>query len=234
MKPPLPQFIVPQNVADARKVQDTLREKLVLKNDFTEPHIIAGVDVGYDGKTDRAHASIVTMHIDTLKPIEQVTAYATATFPYVPGFLSFREIPAILAAIALLQRQPDVWMVDGQGIAHPRRMGIAAHLGALLDAPSLGVAKSRLAGDFAELGPQKGEAAPLTIGREQVGYVLRSKQGCKPLFISAGHRMDLDTALALTLRCLTTYRLPEPTRLADKWSKVKHPNKNTPELDLAG
>src|SRR5262249_46364583 len=142
-------------------------------------------------------------------------------FPYIPGLLAYREIPAILAALSKLKTIPDLLMVDGHGIAHPRRMGIAAHLGVILDMPTIGVAKSRLTGSFQEPGPTKGDRSALMAGKECIGTVLRSRDNVHPLFISPGHRVSMDTALALTLRCLTRYRLPEPTRMADKYSKCK-------------
>ena len=218
---PLPSFSLPASESDARAVQQALREKILLQNDFGALQHIAGVDCGYDIARNLAHASIVVVAVDGLHPVEQVQAFAPADFPYIPGLLSFREIPAILAALAKLRTTPDLFMVDGHGIAHPRRMGIAAHLGVLLDRPSIGVAKSRLTGRFAPLGPAKGDNEPLMAGGERIGTVLRSKERTNPLFISPGHKVDMETALAITQRCLTRYRLPEPTRLADKLSKVK-------------
>jgi deoxyribonuclease V len=215
----LPEFITPASAAAARAIQDTLRPQLRIVDDYPKLELIAGVDVGYDVVRNLAHASIVTMHVDELKPIEQVRAYVPAAFPYIPGLLAFREIPALLAALAKLQEVPDVLMVDGHGIAHPKRMGIAAHLGLICDMPSLGVGKSRLTGKFETPGPHKGDVTPLISGRECIGMVLRSRDNVAPLFISPGHRMSMESALALTKRCLVKYRLPEPTRIADKFSK---------------
>lgn len=213
-------FTPPQTVAQARATQDVLRARLRIVDAFPTPlETIAGVDVGYDLARDLAHASIVVLTLDGLVLRAQARAYAPPGFPYVPGLLAFREIPAILAALAQLPTTPDVLMVDGHGIAHPRRMGIAAHLGVLLDLPSVGVAKSRLTGHFEEPGAHKGAYSVLRSGKEQIGVVLRSRERVKPLFVSPGHRVSMDTALALTLRCLTRYRLPEPTRQADRLSK---------------
>ncbi|NDF11956.1 MAG: deoxyribonuclease V [Proteobacteria bacterium] len=217
-----PVFDVPSNGTEARAIQNALRTQVRIEDAFKKIDIIAGVDVGYDTKRGLAHASIVTMHIADLKPLEQVEAYVPVDFPYISGLLSFREIPAILAAISKLKSVPDLLMVDGMGIAHPRRLGIAAHLGVILDMPSMGVGKSRLIGQFEQPGKEKGSYTPLMIGSEQVGVVLRSRDSVKPLFISPGHRVSIETALALTLRSLTRYRLPEPTRLADKCSKCTH------------
>ena len=203
-------------------MQEGLRARLRLRDDFTGPNLIAGVDVGYDMKRNLAHASIVVMPPETLKPAEQVQVFAPVEFPYISGLLAFREIPVILLALAKLRLMPDLLMVDGQGIAHPRRMGIAAHLGVLLDMPCIGVAKSRLTGRYEMPGVHKGDRSSLMAGKERIGTVLRSRDNVNPLFISPGHRVSMETSLALTLRCLTRYRLPEPTRLADRLSRM-HP-----------
>lgn len=215
----LPTFLVPSSIAEARALQETLRSQVRLENGFPALRLIAGIDVGYDVARNLAHASAVVLRIDDLAPVEQVQAYAPAEFPYIPGLLSFREIPAVLAALAQLSLMPDLFMVDGHGIAHPRRLGIAAHLGVLLSVPSIGVAKSRLTGTFIMPGPGKGDSAPLMSKTQRIGTVLRSKERTNPLFISPGHKVDMETSVAITLRCLTRYRLPEPTRLADKFSK---------------
>lgn len=211
----------PQTPAEAVLVQDALREQVRIENDFAAINIIAGVDVSYNIADNMTRAFVVLIDAKTLQPIADVTATLPTTFPYIPGFLSFREIPAILEALATLPQTPDLLMVDGQGIAHPRRMGIAAHLGVLTDMPSIGVAKSRLTGYFKEPGPHKGDRSPLSYKKEIIGTVLRSRDNVKPLIISPGHRVDVDTATELVENCLTKYRLPEPTRLADKLSKVK-------------
>lgn len=220
----IPSFTVPASAAEARKIQDNLRERIRLQDEVKSPQTIAGIDVGYDMAHNLAHASIVVMQLDNLTPLEQVQRFAPIPFPYVPGLLSFREIPVILEALSTLRTTADILMVDGQGIAHPRRMGIAAHLGVLLDMPSLGVAKSCLTGKFILPGLHKGDQTPLIADNEQIGVVLRSKDNVKPLFISPGHRISLATAVELTLQCLTRYRLPEPTRLADKFSKCNGKN----------
>ncbi|MDX2028523.1 MAG: deoxyribonuclease V [Alphaproteobacteria bacterium] len=212
--------IWPKSVAEAIQLQQQLRQRVVLKKTYPNFKTFAGVDVSHD-TNDISHAAIVVVDGTTLKPLESVTVSAPTRFPYVPGLLSFREIPVILAALKKLKRTPDLLMVDGQGIAHPRRLGIAAHLGVLTDLPALGVAKSRLTGRYKEPGSAKGSHTPLTAGGEHIGTVLRSKEKCLPLFISPGHKMDQAQALEVTLRCLTRYRLPEPTRLADKLSKQR-------------
>jgi deoxyribonuclease V len=207
-------------VAKATTLQQELRSKVSLENDFRELRTIAGIDVSHS-LDDMSYAAIVLLNIKTLQPIASVRAEMPTDFPYIPGFLSFREIPLILKALDELPQRPDMLMVDGQGIAHPRRLGIAAHLGVVTNLPAIGVAKSRLTGRYKELGDEKGETSDLIDKGEKIGTVLRSKIGCLPLFVSSGHRVDQDTALSLTLCMLTRYRLPEPTRLADKLSKTR-------------
>jgi len=211
----------PADAKEAIALQMLLRSKVRLANDFPAVHTIAGVDCSYDIQNNLGRAFIVLMQFDSLKPITSTKAELPLTFPYIPGLLSFREIPVILKALDKLQRKPDMLMVDGQGIAHPRRLGIAAHLGVITDIPSIGVAKSRLIGKYQEPGVYKGDASLLYDKDERIGTVLRSKDNTLPLFISPGHRVDQETAVDFTLRCLTKYRLPEPTRIADKLSKIK-------------
>lgn len=217
----LPEFIAPESTEHARTIQNLMRAKIKTENSFGTIKTIAGVDVGYDIVNDLAHCAIVILDADCLKQIEQTQVFTPVKFPYIPGLLSFREIPAILAALSTLSTTPDLFMVDGHGIAHPRRMGIAAHLGVLLDMPSIGVAKSRLTGKFNMPGNLKGDKSPLMAGEEQIGTVLRSRDNVNPLFISPGHRVAMDNACDIVSSCLTRYRLPEPTRLADKLSKCK-------------
>ena len=151
-----------------------------------------------------------------LDVLETATARCPTTFPYVPGLLSFRELPAVLAALEQLREPPDLLLCDGQGIAHPRRFGIASHLGLLVDIPAIGVAKTRLCGTHAEPPHQRGAWTPLRAGEEIIGAVLRTRIGVKPLYISPGHRIGLETALAYVMRCCTRYRLPETTRHAHR------------------
>jgi deoxyribonuclease V len=214
-------FTSPASVAEAVAMQKELRGHVRIKDEFGLLRTIAGVDVSYDKAADLTKAFIVLMSYNHLQPLKSFTASLQTSFPYVPGLLSFREIPAILQAFQQLDQMPDMIMVDGQGIAHPRRLGIAAHLGVLLDLPSIGVAKSRLTGKFEEPAAAKGSIVPLTDKGEQIGTVLRSKEKTNPLFISPGHRVSQCAALDITLHCLTKYRLPEPTRIADKLSKLK-------------
>lgn len=175
--------------------------------------------MSYDTARDITRAYVVLFDAKTHEMIASVRALAPTTFPYVPGLLSFREIPALLEAFQCLPVQPDLLMVDGQGTAHPRRLGIAAHLGVLLDIPAIGIAKKRLCGRHEEVGARKGDYAPLVHKGEMIGTVLRSKEKCNPLYVSAGHRVDQETALNITQEWITRYRLPEPTRIADQISK---------------
>jgi len=177
---------------------------------------LAGLDVGFedDGRTTRAAA--VLLDAATLQPVAREIARIPTVMPYIPGLLSFRELPALLAALALLPRSPDLVFVDGHGISHPRRLGVAAHLGVVTDLPSIGVAKSKLGGRFVEPADEAGAHTRLLDGDEQLGWVLRSKVRCRPLFVAGGHRISADTALQWVQRTLRGYRLPEPTRLADR------------------
>ena len=211
----------PTTVEAARELQRRLREQVIRTGAVADPRWIAGVDV-HMASDELAWAAVAMVDASALELVGSALAAAPANFPYVPGFLSFREIPALLRALSQLDREPDLVMVDGQGIAHPRRLGIAAHLGVIIDVPTIGVAKSRLFGRYQEPGAAQGSWSPLTARGETIGAVLRTRTGVRPLFISTGHRIDLDRAIALVLATTTRYRLPEPTRLADKLSRM-HP-----------
>ena len=211
---------IPSSISGARDIQNRLRGQIRLENDFEKLELIAGLDVGYDLKNGRAKAAVVTMSVGTLKSIESFVEFMPVEFPYVPGFLSFREAPVIVRALSRLKIKPDLLMIDGHGIAHPRRMGIAAHIGVLLDMPAIGVAKSRLCGNYKVPAAVKGSREFLYDKNEVIGTVFTSRDNVKPLFISPGHRIDLSSSVELVERCLSRYRLPEPTRLADKLSKT--------------
>jgi deoxyribonuclease V len=176
------------------------------------PELIAGCDVHLRG--DLGRATIVTLRFPSLEPVETVHGEATIAFPYVPGFLSWRELPALAAALARLTVRPDLLLADGQGLAHPRGFGLACHLGLLVDLPAIGCAKSILRGDHAPLDEARGSRAPLVYRGRVVGTALRSKDRVKPLYVSVGHRVGLDEATDLVLRCCLKHRLPEPARLA--------------------
>lgn len=213
----------------AIQLQKMLAPRIVREDHLpASVELIAGVDVGFEPLDPRRNARvdpaapsltravIVVMEYPSLRVIEQVLHRQPTTMPYIPGLLSFRELPAILEAYACLAHRPDLLMVDGQGIAHPRRMGIATHLGLWLDQPTIGVGKSRLCGRHAEVPDSKGATVPLMDRGEEIGRVMRSREVVKPLYISQGHRISLDTACAWVRACLTRYKLPEPTRQADR------------------
>ncbi len=206
------------DTAALRAVQDELARKVVLRDAFPKPlRTIAGFDVGFedDGATTRAAA--VLLDADTLEVIDQQVARLPTRMPYIPGLLSFRELPALLEALAMLPQAPDLAFIDGHGIAHPRRLGIAAHFGVATNLPCIGVAKKILVGEARmALHEMRGAFTPLRDGREQIGWLLRSKPGCLPLLVSPGHRVAMPSAPELVMRYVTKYRLPEPTRLADR------------------
>ena len=210
----------PELVRTLTQQQQDLRLRLRAEPLAREPQLIAGCDSSFP-TPDTILSVFVVLKFPSLELVEKVYSYGVVPFPYVPGFLSFREAPNVVQAFAKLRHKPDVLMVDGHGIAHPRRVGIAAHLGVLLDMPTFGVAKNKLTGTFAEPGPTRGELSPLTDAKtgELIGQVIRSKDKVLPLFVSPGHRCDQATATRLTLACLRGYKLPEPTRLADHWAE---------------
>jgi len=204
-------------VAGARALQLELASKVELRDRFPRSLAwIAGVDVGFEDAGATTRAAAVLLDGPSLQVLQSVVVRMPTTMPYIPGLLSFRELPALLEAASRLQHAPELVLVDGQGIAHPRRLGIASHFGVASGLPTIGVAKSVLVGTFAALHQTRGAYTPLRDGREQVGWALRSKPGCNPLFVSPGHRVAMASAAELVMRCVTTYRLPEPTRLADR------------------
>jgi deoxyribonuclease V len=180
---------------------------------------LAALDIAFRDGGRTTVAAAVLIRLPALAPAAEAVIERPTRFPYVPGLLSFRELPAGLAALEALGRTPDAVLCDGQGYAHPRRFGLACHLGLALDLPTVGVAKSRLIGSHAEPGPARGDRMPLLDGEEVIGAVLRSRSGVRPLYVSIGHRLSLESALALVLRATGRFRLPEPLRLADRLSK---------------
>jgi deoxyribonuclease V len=206
----------PWNVtpAEARAIQEKLRSKVRAKNAASLRRIrhVAGIDISI--RNDRAIAAIVVLDFKSLEVVDYATHEANVPFPYVPGLLSFRECPSIIAAAKKLRVDPDLLMVDGQGIAHPRRMGIAAHVGLLFDKPTIGCAKTRLTGKHEEPALLAGAVTDLWDKDELIGAVLRTKNKCRPLYISIGQKIDLPTAVKMVLDCCRGYRLPEPTRFA--------------------
>lgn len=220
-----PAFVHSWNVspAQAREIQYQLCERVRIQPLSCQPKVVAGVDVSVE--EERARAAVVLHSYPELVPLRAVMAEMPVSFPYVPGLLAFREGPVVLAALEQLEDAPDVLMFDAQGMAHPRRMGLAAHLGVLLDLPAVGCAKSRLCGTYVEPGEKKGSWTRLVESNERghgscqdqvIGAVVRTRDRVRPVFVSVGHRMDLETAVALVLDCATRYRLPEPTRWAHR------------------
>ena len=204
------------SVEQARALQAELATKVSAEIRFDPGAVrtVAGVDVGFPG--GRARAAVVVLSFPGLEPVDSARAEMEIPFPYVPGLLTFREGPVVLAALEQLRTWPDLFLFDGQGIAHPLRVGLAAHLGLLLDWPSIGCAKSRLTGTHAEPGNERGDWTPLLDGDETIGAVLRTRSGVRPLYVSVGHRIDLPTAIEFVLHCTRGYRLPETTRWAHK------------------
>ncbi|MCS6786087.1 MAG: deoxyribonuclease V [Thiobacillaceae bacterium] len=200
---------------EAKAIQERLRGR-VEDRDRLPPLIrhVAGVDVGFEDDGRITRAAVVVLGYPSLELVDAALARVPTACPYVPGLLSFRELPAVLAAVERLHTQPDVWLCDGQGLAHPRRFGLACHLGVLLDTPTIGVAKSRLIGTHAEPPEEKGQWTPLLDAGEVIGAVLRTRSGVRPLYVSVGHRVSLPTAIELVLACAARYRLPEPIRRA--------------------
>lgn len=204
------------DVAKARRLQTELAAQLRLVDDYPPLHHVAGVDVGFEDNGAVTRAAAVLLDAKTLAPIAEVVSRQPTRMPYIPGLLSFRELPALLQALCELPKTPDMVFVDGQGVAHPRRLGIAAHLGVVTGLPTVGVAKSILVGVHEEVGPHRGDRQPLEYKGEVIGCVLRSKDKVRPLIVSPGYRVSMSTAPELVMAFGTTYRLPEPTRLADK------------------
>lgn len=206
----------PWNVSpeEAARIQNELRSRVKIEDDLGEVHTVAGVDVGISQSEGTATGGVVVLSFPALDMIEMTTATRPVEFPYIPGLLAFREMPAILAAFELLVSKPDLLIVDGQGLAHPRRFGIACHLGVALGLPSIGCGKKRLVGAYEEPGPQAGDSSPLMADTERIGSVLRTKANVKPIFVSPGHRVGFESAEKLVMRCTRSYRLPEPIRLA--------------------
>lgn len=197
-------------------IQAELRARVETVDRLPEIRHVAGVDAGFEAGGQVIRAAVAVLSYPDLQPVDRALARLPTRFPYVPGLLSFRELPAVLAAIEGLRVLPDVYLCDGQGLAHPRRFGIACHLGVLLDAPSIGVAKTRLIGCHAEPPQEKGGWTPLMDGEEVIGAVLRTRTGVKPVYVSIGHRLSLSTAVRLVLGCTPRYRLPETTRRAHR------------------
>lgn len=197
----------------ARALQQRLAAEVSTDDRLPPVQTVAGVDVGI--RDNRAHAAVVVLRRADLQPLDYALADEPVRFPYVPGLLSFREVPVVLKALGRLTRNPDLLLVDGQGIAHPRGLGVASHLGLEAGLPAVGVAKNRLVGEYAAVPEERGGWSSLRYQGREVGAVLRTRPGVKPLFVSPGHRVSLPTAIEMVMACVTRYRLPETTRWAD-------------------
>ena len=206
----------PATAEEATVIQQQLRTEIITEDQLGTVQLVAGVDVGFEAEGTITRAAIAVLSFPELQLVEHAIARRPTTFPYIPGFLSFREIPAVLDALEQITTPPDLLLCDGQGIAHPRRMGIAAHIGLLVDLPAIGVGKSLLVGKHDEVPDERGAWQPLRHQGETVGAVLRTRVGTKPLYISLGHRISLLTAIDYVMRCTTKWRLPETTRHAHK------------------
>ena len=195
-------------------MQQHLSTQVLRDGEIVGPRYIAGVDVSVSRSRGAATGAVVVLEYPGLRLVESRVIHGEVDFPYVPSLLSFREAPLVLRACQALEITPGLILVDGQGIAHPRRIGLASHLGLFLDAPTIGCAKSRLCGSHATPGVEPGEYTELVDGNDVVGMVLRTKLGTKPVYVSTGHKIDLPTSVHWVLECCKGYRLPEPLRLA--------------------
>ncbi len=201
---------------EAVAIQRKLCARVVVADRLGPVQRVAGIDVGFKDRGAVVRAAVVVLQYPELTLVEQAVSERPAHFPYVPGLLSFREAPVVLDALAKLAYAPDLLLCDAQGYAHPRRFGLASHLGVLTDTPSIGVAKTRLIGEHAPVPAQMGAWTPLRDRDEIIGAALRTRPGVKPLYVSVGHRVCLETALRLVMSCVTKYRLPETTRSAHR------------------
>ena len=202
------------SATEAVALQRELASRVDVRTPLTDFRLVAGADVSYTRYSNRFYAAVVVVRVSDGQVIEEQGAVAEVTVPYVPGLLSFREAPVLLEAFAKVESEPDVVVCDGQGIAHPRRLGLASHVGLWLDRPSVGCAKSLLTGKFKEPARKAGSLAPLVDRGEVVGNVVRTKDGVQPVYVSAGHRIDLPSAVRVVLATVRGYRVPEPTRQA--------------------
>lgn len=203
--------ITPQK---ARGIQEKLRTQVIQTDEFGVINTVAGVDIGIRENT--AQASVIVLSYPDLHVVDGIVTQYKVSFPYIPGILSYREIPPLLVAFAYLKTRPNLIIVDGQGIAHPRRFGLASHLGLILDIPTIGCAKSRLCGTYVEPDKEKGSFTHLLDDTEIIGAVLRTRSRVSPVYVSIGHKISLDSAIRITLDCCTRFRLPETTRYAHK------------------
>ena len=205
-------FLYPDNLEEARRIQERLEKRVIIRPLPKVPRYVAGADAAFTG--DKVIGVVALFSLPELEPIEERSATAPTPFPYRTGFLSFREGPILHEVLLSLEKRPDVVLIDGQGIAHPRSFGLACHMGLFLDLPSIGCAKEKLVGDFGEVGLQRGSIIPLRRGVKTIGAVVRTKRGVKPVFVSPGHHIDLETSIQLVLGTCSGFRVPEPLRRA--------------------
>lgn len=205
---------------EAMELQARLRDKVIEQDRFGEIRTVAGADLAFNPVTRMAVAGVVVYRLPELEEIERRFAWRRLEFPYIPGLLSFREIPVLQAAFALLKTNPDLIMIDGHGRAHPRRFGIACHVGVMFNKPAIGCGKSILVGEFGNLGQKAGATANLIHKGERVGVVLRTRDGVQPIYVTVGHRIALESAVAYVKQCLCGTRIPVPTREADRYVRA--------------
>ncbi|CAI6065489.1 Endonuclease V [Paenibacillus sp. JJ-100] len=201
---------------EAVNIQQELARKVIQEDAFDQIHYVAGVDVAYSKSNDKLIAAIVILESESLKLVESVIVEDTVQFPYIPGLFSFRELPPVIKAFEKIKTTPQLVVCDGQGLAHPRRFGLACHLGVLYDIPTIGCGKTKLLGNYNEPEPHRGALSPLVDNDEIIGSVLRTQKNIKPIFVSVGHRISLSTACHWILKLSPKYRLPETTRQADQ------------------
>ena len=202
---------------EAIRLQENLRGRVELQDRFGEIRFVAGADIAFDPATEVAFGGVVVYRFPALEEVERRMARQRLRFPYVPGLLSFREGPVLIAAFRKLRTEPDLILIDGHGVAHPRRFGIACHIGILFDKPTIGCAKSRLVGEHQEPGKRAGSTTALVQEGERTGVVLRTRDNVRPIYVTTGHRVSLDTAVAFVKQCMDGFRIPKPTREADHY-----------------
>lgn len=218
---PSPGWMPPGSLEEAKRIQERLKSRMELGNRFPDVCRVGGMDISYNRFSKKAVGVLTVLSYPELTPLEEVYSVGDMVFPYVPGYLAFREGPVLLSAYEKITRKPDLILFDGQGYAHPRRFGIACHMGVLLDIPAIGCAKSVLVGEFRLPDRKKGSTSDLADGDEKIGTVFRSRDGVRPIFVSPGHRVDFATSVEFVSRCLKGFRVPEPIRLAHTAANVR-------------
>jgi len=212
------------NYKEAVDTQKSLQSQLVLKPLEKRVRFVGGADVSYEKKSHRLFGAVVIIDIKKMETIEAVTEQGKENFPYLPGLLSFREVPILLRTLKKLRYVPDVFILDGQGIAHPRGLGLASHFGLLIDLPTVGCAKSKLAGEYRPFPKERGKYSYLFLKGKRVGAVVCTKDGTKPVFVSPGHRIDIVSSITVILKSCHGYRLPEPIRKAHSLATCRRVN----------